>query len=163
MPRFVVDTGPFIHLEQIGHLPLLARLPALLVPSGVVSELRDTRLRTIIESWPHTQVLTLAPMAKKLSSLKRMGLDRGEIECLRLALDHAPCIFLTDDLAARRSAERLSIEVHGTVGLIAYAARHRWLSLPQAEKALHQLYEKSSLFITFEIIDSAILALRHRL
>ena len=75
-------------------------------------------------------------------------------------MDHPPCTFLTDDLAARNVAEKPGIEVHGTVGLISYAARRRWLTIPQAQDALNLLHERSSLFITYAIIESAIRALK---
>ena len=158
--KFVVDAGPFIHLNQISQLELLARLPVLLVPTGVLTELKEIRLRKGVESWAHAQILTVPPGALAVPALKRVALDRGETECLALALNQSACIFLTDDLAARKAAEKLSIEVHGTIGIIAYAARCRWLTIPQAEEALTLLYERSSLFITYAIIETAINALR---
>lgn len=158
--KFVVDAGPFIHLDQIDQLGVLGRLPSLLIPSGVLLELRDARLRNVADRWKHVQIFTLAPKAVANPILKRFALDRGETECLALALNHSPCIFLTDDLAARNAAEKLAIEVHGTVGIIAYAVKRNWLTIPQAEKALNLLYERSSLFITYAIIESAIRRLR---
>ena len=43
--KFVIDAGPFIHLDQIGRLELLTRLPSVLIPTGVVLELKEIRLR----------------------------------------------------------------------------------------------------------------------
>jgi len=163
--KYVVDAGPLIHLDQIGQLRLLEKLPSLFIPTSVFMEIRhDTNsadLKTI-RKWPHAKIVAVGkPGLKSLNPfIKRFSLQRGETDCIHLAFDLRPCTFLTDDLAARIAAEKLSIEVHGTVGIIAYAFRQRWLSLNQAEEALNRLYCQSSLFITYAIIENAILRLR---
>ena len=93
-------------------------------------------------------------------SLRAYSLDRGETECLDWALRHREFIFLTDDLAARKTAKDLSIEVHGSVGVLLYAATRHWLTRKQTEESLYVLYQRSSLFITPAIIESAIQALK---
>jgi predicted nucleic acid-binding protein len=161
----VVDAGPFIHLDHIGHLTLLKNLPVLLVPASVLSECNrhpsHGHLGAIMR-WPNVQVVTVRiPADSPVASLReRATLQRGELDGLALACERQPCTFLTDDLAARTAAERLGIDVHGTVGLIAYAVRRRWLSLTAAEEALNRLYHRSTLFITYEIIEQAIRRLR---
>lgn len=161
MDKWVVDAGPFIHLDQIGLLRLLKHLPRLIVPPSVLHEIGQAPLSaelTALARWPNVTMLAgRHPSRRILEALgKRRSLDRGELDCLRLALHLRPCVFLTDDLAARTVAERLRLEVHGTVGLIAYAVRSQWLSVAHAEDALKALYHHSSLFITYAIIDGAI-------
>lgn len=165
MDKVVVDAGPFIHLDQIGHLNLLQHLPALLVPTSVMSELgADARRRhvRVVAAWPHLQVLTVRrPLRHSIRQLAhRLALHRGELDCLALACDHRPATFLTDDLAARTAAQRLGLDVHGTVGLIAYGVRRHWLSVEAACSALERLYHESSLFITYAIIEDAIRRLK---
>ena len=152
----MVDAGPFIHLDQIGHLRLLQRLPRLFVPPSVVQELTETRLN--LARWPNVTVRASRGQPDRALEAQRTrpSLHRGELDCLRLALELHPCIFLTDDLAARSVAEKLCIEVHGTVGLIAYGVTRQWLSVSVAEEALKALYHRSSLFITYTIIERAI-------
>jgi predicted nucleic acid-binding protein len=130
----------------------------LAVPTGVVAEISDHRIRSQIESWPHVEVVILDE--SWALSLRTYSLDKGETECLTWALRHPECIFLTDDLAARNTAKALNIAVHGTVGILLYAAQHRWLTKQQTEESLHLLYQRSSLFVTFAIIENAIRALR---
>ena len=161
----MVDAGPFSHLDQIGHLALLKALPTILVPASVLSECSDQpthRHLGAIRRWPNLEVVTvpIQPESPVARLRERATLQRGELDCLALARERQPCTFLTDDLAARRAAERLGLDVHGTVGLIAYAVRHRWLSLNAAEQALDRLYHRSTLFITYEIIAQAIRRLR---
>lgn len=161
----MVDAGPFIHLDQIGHLSLLKKLPVLLVPASVLSELSaEARPQHLwaVERWPN---LTIIMVRKPLSqpALQRVGrstLQRGELDCLSVAYERQPSTLLTDDLAARTAAERLGIDVHGTVGLIAYGVRRQWLSVEVAQQALERLYHQSSLFVTYAIIERAIQLLK---
>ena len=48
-------------------------------------------------------------------------LDPGEAEAIGLALQVKADWLLTDDAQARRFAERLALEVHGSVGLLLWA------------------------------------------
>lgn len=167
MDEWVVDAGPFIHLDQIGHLSLLQKLPRLLVPPSVVEEVTaHTHHRSLssLSRWPNVTVsAAVAASSRPLEALvARARLHRGEADCLAVALAHRPCVFLTDDLAARTVGERLRLEVHGTVGLVAYALRRKWLSLADAEEALEALYHRSRLFISYAIIERAIRSLREQ-
>lgn len=165
MDKWIVDAGPCIHLDQIGLLSLLKRLSHLFIPPSVVQELTDARasaeLATLAQ-WPNVTVMAARhdPTRSPTPAIKSPSLDRGELDCLRLALTMQPCVFLTDDLAARMVAEKLQIEVHGTVGLIAFAATRGWLAVATAQEGLRTLAQRSTLFITPEIIDEAIRRLK---
>lgn len=166
MDSFVVDAGPFIHLEQINQLKLLKKLPRLFVPTSVVLEIRQGvtkfQIRTI-NHWPNIRIISVRkkPISAISAVVQKASLQPAEIDCIYLAHQMHPCILLTDDLTARTTAEKLSIEVHGTVGIIAYSFRRKWLSLRKAEEALNLLYHRSSLFITYGIIESAIRSLKN--
>jgi predicted nucleic acid-binding protein len=163
--KVVIDAGPFIHLHQIGHLNLLKRLPSLLVPVSVLSELSVAgrhRPLQAIGRWPNLKAVAVRdPLSSpRMKRIGRMALQRGELDCLSLACERQPVTLLTDDLAARTAAERLGIDVHGTVGLIAYGVRRQWLSVQGAQEALERLYHQSSLFVTYAIIERAIRLLK---
>ena len=82
-------------------------------------------------------------------------LDVGELDCLALCPRHPGVIFLTDDLAARREAQRLGFAVHGSVGVIVRAFRVGLLTRPEADAQLVALRDCRSLFVSKAIIDLA--------
>lgn len=166
MDRFIIDAGPFIHLEQIGQLKLLKKLSSLVLPASVAVEIRQgaaTRSLKTIKSWPNIKIISVQreSLATLDALIEKAGLQVGETDCIQLCLKMRPCVLLTDDLSARITVEKLSIEVHGTVGIIAYAFRRKWLSLKKAEESLNLLYHRSSLFITYAIIEEAIRSLKN--
>lgn len=83
-------------------------------------------------------------------------LQRGEQECLHLCRRLAVPILLTDDLAARDAARRLSITPVGSLGVIVRAFRLDRLSLEDAERLLRRLHEATTLFVTPAIVELAI-------
>ena len=166
MDKFVVDAGPFIHLDQIHQLTLLRKLPILFVPTSVVSEIQYETMNPSLKTmkrWSNVKIISVRKKSIVLlnSIIEESGLQQGEIDCLYLADRLQPCVFLTDDLAARQTAERLQFEVHGSVGLIAYGVKKHWIPVKKAIEALDMLYEQSSLFITYAIIESAMRSLKN--
>ena len=166
MDKFVVDAGPFIHLEEINQLKLLKNLPQLYIPTSVISEIKrgaaaSGNLKTI-NRWPNVEILSAQRKAflPKTGIIQKAGLQPGETDCIYLALEIPRCIMLTDVMKARATAEKLSIEVHGSIGLIAYGFRNKWLSLEEAERSFNLFYHLSSLFITYTIVEDAIRSLK---
>jgi predicted nucleic acid-binding protein len=88
--------------------------------------------------------------------LKKWKLDYPELEAIYLTKKLNVGILLTDDLDAREAAKSIGIEVHGSVGIITRAFKEKLLNLENTEKALIDLYEKSKLFISRKIIETAI-------
>lgn len=166
MDKFVVDTGPFIHLDQINQITLLRKLSFLFTPASVVLEIKKGNLTKglkTIKNWANMKIIS--PHRKSITSpidniIKKSNLEAGETDCIYLAIENHPCIFLTDDLTARVTAQKLCIEVHGSVGIIAYAVKQKWLSIEKAIESLNQLYYHSNLFITYAIIENAVQSLK---
>jgi predicted nucleic acid-binding protein len=157
-------------LDQIGHLKILKKLPSIFIPASVVQEIRhDTSSADLksLEKWTNSKIISPSPKIHSQvdTIIRKFPLHRGEIDCLQLAMQLAMqldfCVFLTDDLSARKAAEKLKIEVHGTIGVIAYAVRQKWLSIEKAEYALNLLYHRSNLFITYTIIEQAVKSLKN--
>ncbi len=67
--------------------------------------------------------------------------------------------FLTDDLAARFFAQAIGIEVHGSLGIILWAAAVGLLDQEHAETALERL-TNSSLWVSDRMARKAEAALR---
>jgi len=66
-------------------------------------------------------------------------LDRGEAQALALAAQVKADWFLTDDAAARVVASQQGIEVHGSLGVVLWAAATGHLGRGEAEAALKAL------------------------
>jgi predicted nucleic acid-binding protein len=86
-------------------------------------------------------------------------LDPGEGEAIALARELKADWFLTDDAAARLFAQTLGIEVHGSLGVVLWAAATRHLDQARAEAALDRLFG-TSLWISERVMDEARSALR---
>ena len=151
-PPAICDAGPLIHLGEIGAARLLAQFHPLLVPPSVQAEAASFHPPPSF-AWEITAVTAVDrdTLADRLTT----RLDPGEFDCLALCAQHPKAIFLTDDLAARREAQRLSIPVHGSVGIVVRAFRVGLLSRPEADAALVALRDCRSLFVSTVIIDLA--------
>ena len=82
----------------------------------------------------------------------------GEAEALALAIELKADWFLTDDAAARLLAESLRFEVHGSLGVVLWAAATRQVGKDEAESLLAGL-ERSSLWMSARVRDEARTAL----
>lgn len=67
-------------------------------------------------------------------------LDRGEAECLTVALSRN-CSLLSDDFAARRMAKLKGLPVAGTLGVLASLVEAGLLSLTEADDLLAQMID----------------------
>jgi len=152
--RAVSDTGPFIHLTEIEIINYLNIFSNIFITEEVAGELKKHKI-----SVPKTvKVKQLSSYAKDNSILfiNQQNLDLGEASAIALALQEKADYFLTDDLDARRVAEEYFIEVHGSVGIIMRALKDKIISKKTAIKKIIELYDKSSLFITRDIVNIAI-------
>ena len=152
----VADTGPLIHLAEVGCLPLLTIFEALHIPERVWRE--ADRPASIREELRFAMRHTL--QAEEVESFTAdHGLQRlqaGERESLFLCSQLAVPVLLTDDLAVRRAAKSLGLTPVGSLGVIARAHRVGRISREAAELHLRDLYSVSSLFVTQTIVDLAI-------
>jgi len=75
-------------------------------------------------------------------------LQAGECECLYLCQQIQIPLILTDDLAVRDAAKQLQLTPVGSLGIAVRAYRQGLITLAEAEYAITQLYDVSSLFVT---------------
>jgi len=116
----VCDTGPLLHLSEAGVLVLLRQAGNILIPPIVVHELARSATGFLIPEWIKVFRLgkTIAVQAKKWVN---DDIDAGEAQAIGLAIQEEADWFLTDDGRARRFAESLGLEAHGSVGLLLWA------------------------------------------
>jgi len=85
-------------------------------------------------------------------------LGSGEAEAVALARQMSAHWLLTDDATARLFAESLGIEVHGSLGIVLWAAAMGHLKRADAEATLDRL-ANSSLWIAAKVLAEAKAAL----
>jgi len=81
-------------------------------------------------------------------------LHAGEAEAIALARQIRADWLVTDDAAARLFAQTLGIEVHGSLGIVLWAAATGRLNRPQAEAVLERL-SRSSLWLSPRVLAEA--------
>lgn len=116
MPKAVIsDTSCIIVLAKIGKLDLLARVyGTILITDAVAQEFNNT-----LPQW--MQVMN--PKDSHYQQILETQVDRGEASAIALALELDDCTIILDDHKARRLADRLGLNVTGTLGVIIKAKR----------------------------------------
>ncbi len=156
----VSDTGPLLHLVEAGSLHLLEPIGEVHIPGMVDREMRQ-REASWLTSKPHWIELTVLvePHATEAHAWQQAGLlDAGEAEAIALARQLRADWLLTDDAPARLLAQSLGLEVHGSLGVVLWAAAVGHLTHAQAEAALDNLAD-SSLWISARVFAEAKAAL----
>ena len=156
----VCDAGPVIHLDELSCLDLLQDFAQVVLPMAVRREVerhRPAALRRSKISWSHTGPHGPAP-PEVLVVARIVPLHDGEVEALRIALEHPGALLLTDDTAARLAARSLGIPVHGTIGVLVRAIRRKQRSRDAVLRVLRELPHRSSLHVQPALRDHVIRA-----
>lgn len=160
MKIVVCNTGPILHLREIRQLNLLEKAGTIIIPKRV-----DYELLIIDHSWekerPHWISIREPPHSEltNATALVRTGLlDMGEAEAVVLAQHLSADWFLTDDTAARTLGSVTGLEIHGTLGVLLWAAALKHLDCDEAKTSIKNLSE-STLWISRNILEKAYKAL----
>jgi predicted nucleic acid-binding protein len=153
MTEAIADTGPILHLYEIGQLECLGAFDNLQLPELVAEELRaygldPSRLEiaTLIISivrvpeveWMQivndTKKPTIHPADAQVYVLARSNQFRSPV--------------LTDDLDLRRFLENVGATVVGSVGVLVRAYKVGYLKHSELESAVEALFTTSTLHIS---------------
>ena len=147
--RAVSDAGPLIHLSQVSLLNQFLDTFDICVPEEVVSEIKNYMGRV------KARKVDLEPKYKDFSRMlsEKYSLGLGESESIALALQEKIRLFFTDDMDARTASREYGLDPHGTVGIILRMYRNGVISKEDVKKRIYALKEKSSLFVTKDIIE----------
>lgn len=145
----VADAGPLIHLAEIDSLELLSVLDQLHVPETVYDEVESGGIPSDMESLSYERV------SSEDLDAGYGELDPGETAALAVA-DEYGAVLLTDDLAARDVAKEIDVEVHGSLGIIAFAYAQGLLERDEAADRMRALQHETSLFITDAVVERGI-------
>ena len=125
-----------------------------MIPEEVEKELKDNKI--IVPR--KIKILKLLPDFKDRVKIltNQENLDLGEAFAIVLAMQEKTDCFLTDDLDARNVAIKYNMEVHGTIGIILRAFRNKIIDKKMTIEKVNELYNKSSLFITRDLVQQVI-------
>jgi len=119
MPETVCNTSPIQYLHQIGELEVLPALYGkILVPRAVLEEIGAGREAGV--SLPDVGMLTWIEVREVEPTPWPIPRDihRGEAEVIALARSLEKPRVILDDLAARKHAKLLGLDVTGTLGVL---------------------------------------------
>lgn len=154
--RTASDTGPLLHLTEARALELLALAGEVYVPEAVDAEMSHHDATWAAQKPTWMRVVSLAPPydAEAEAWLKAGLLDPGEAQAVALARQIDADWLLTDDAPARLLGQSLGIEVHGSLGIVLWAAATGHLTRVEAEAALDRL-AASSLWLSASVLAEA--------
>lgn len=110
-PRTIVsDTSCFIVLQNIGELDLLRKVYGEVLTTETVAE----EFGEDLPEWVKIE----SPKDNVKQLLLELQIDKGEASAIALALEKQNAILILDDRKARQVAEKLALEVTGTLGVI---------------------------------------------
>lgn len=160
MRLVVSDTGPLLHLTEANALQLLDWTGEVRIPRAVDREM--LQINSLWESerptWVCVQELS-DPDRREAHGWVQAGLlGLGEAEAVSLARETNAQWFFTDDAAARLFAQTLGLEVHGSLGIVLWAAAVGRLDRTEADEILDRL-AKSSLWVSPKVLSEAKAAL----
>jgi predicted nucleic acid-binding protein len=155
--KVISNTGPFIHLSEIKFLNALGIFSEIFISREVHKEL----IKSNIKIPKKVKILELNSQSKDFTKIliNQYELDLGESSSIALAIQEKINFFITDDLDARIIAKSYNIEIHGTIGIILRAFRKKIIDKKTAIEKIKSLKEKSSLYITTDLINEIIRAI----
>lgn len=158
----VSDTGPLIHLSQIGRFDSLRIVDRLLIPPEVEDEFKRGGSPRKLEELDIIEVRRIkGEQADSTGALARKyGLGLGEAEAIVLSKRENVSLFFTDDLDARRTARMWGLEPHGSIGILLRACRDGILSKEKTVASVRDLHSDSSLYLTSDLVERAIEAVK---
>lgn len=156
MRRIVCDTGPLLHFWEADLLEILEAAGQVHIPPIVEKELERLAVGWPLRdrSWIEVHPLQADFNSNALKWQQSGLLDPGEAQAIALAEQLKSDWLLTDDLAARLVAKGRGLEVHGSLGIVLWAAGTGYLDLVTAQAALERLVG-SSLWISPRVLAEA--------
>jgi predicted nucleic acid-binding protein len=112
-PVIIADASCLILLEKIGALELLSQLFGRITVTDMVA----AEYGLPLPEWVAVQAVR---DARRLQFLT-LTLDRGEASSIALALEQADCLLIMDERRGRLVAQRLQLNVTGTLGVLLQA------------------------------------------
>jgi len=143
----IADTGPLLHLHEIGRLDTLVLFQTLILPNLVQHELHLRGIEPDVLA-PFARLrLGDSPLSRlEILQEKLARLQPADLEVLAWArAKDWQGVVLTDDLALRRILEDFGATVIGSLGILVRAYARGVLARQDLDSAVEALLQESSL------------------
>jgi predicted nucleic acid-binding protein len=150
----VLDAGPLIHLDELNCLHLLDGFGELFIPSVVWNEAVLHRPRLELKKISAAKITDPhgpPPLSLATASFAN-ELHAGEIAAITLLHEAGGGLLLSDDDAARQTAEALGFFVTGTLGLLLRGIRRKQISAAQVLQIAAEFPERSTLHVSRNLL-----------
>ena len=154
----VINASPLIVLSKAGLMDaILELLSDLVIPEPVAHEVAQAKDPTDpAKIWMGNQAHLLKPPPPTTPFLTAWDLGAGETAVIAIAQSRSGSIAVLDDLAARRCAQALGLQVIGTLGIILAAKRRK--ILPAVKPALDAVVAAGMFISDAHIHDVLVMA-----
>lgn len=140
----MADTTVISNFALVNRLDLLLNVKEVSTTEQVLEELEAGVQRGILEmdlSDMGMKILKLEEIEKNTFHRFNERFGRGEASCMAMAF-HRGAGILTDDLDARRFAQKGGIPVSGSIGVLVRSVENGHLSVDQGNEVLHRMILK---------------------
>ncbi len=154
MSEAISDTGPILHLAEIGALSVLTIFKKVLVSNLVNEELRRYGIDLVAEGQQRreltfeTKAVGQERVTELLRELAAFKLHRADASIIALADDLRIKPILTDDMELRKALESRGHEAVGSIGVAVRAYKLRKLTREGLEDLIDDLFSRSSLHLS---------------
>ncbi len=153
MPDAIADTGPILHLHEIGRLQVLRVFDSLLIPDLVADEIRayglDPARLGVIDQTVTVVTIEEAQWTPFVNVTGRPNIHPADAQVFVLAQSHQFALsVLTDDLDLRRRLENQGAVVVGSVGVLVRAYSSGYFKRAELESAVQALFMQSTLHVS---------------
>ena len=152
MAEAVSDTGPLIHLDEIGHLDLLAdTFTHIYIPEQVIREIANATVHTFI--CKNSEIISTEQISEQsLFSAKEkfsgFRLHLADLAVVTMLCKYERAIGVTDDMELRKTIESAGRTVVGTVGVLFRAYKQGTLGEKDLRNLVDLLFNDSSLYLS---------------
>ncbi|HVR96929.1 MAG TPA: hypothetical protein VMW27_09960 [Thermoanaerobaculia bacterium] len=153
MAEAIADTGPILHLHEIGQLSILTSLGPVALPDLVLEELahRGIDISDFQSAGVEvrSEILDSAQLESILQGTDLPQIQPADIRVFALAkAGEFAQLVLTDDLALRRLLENHGAEVVGSVGVLLRAYKDGRIVRATLDRSVDALLRQSSLHLS---------------
>lgn len=148
----VADTGPFVHLCEIGRESLLRIFDSVRIPMHVEQEIARLGLTNRVISVLNDRLIVEDVSNSELSALRgplhAFRLHPADLSVVAVAARTQASTVLADDLQLRKALEHRGHRVVGSVGILVRARHEDLISDKDFHESLDHLLNGSTLYLS---------------